>query len=360
MRDLYEQISKKLDYIDFGQLWDDFERTDFALYDPKWVYLKDRIIDKTDQFIGNTTIEFEGSQIAIWHVTETDFTNLDLLTANIVHEMFHSYQLKAGETRFRNDLDGLAYPLDANVLNMKKEAFMLLSNACREKDLNKKYEILKSFFSLRRYRFTLLGTYADYEKSIETIEWAAEYIGLMVLKLINPSLYEEKLNNALNRLEAMDQGFLDVRRIAYFSGMILNLIADTLGLKFKDKLEPNLPFICNRIDEQVASSVMASKWESRDSRIDALISQREEMIRSEMNMVLNSSKCIEKSGQFKAKAYDPMNLKRLDRMVYHKHFVGVVDESTNGDMVFIKGPIVAESDGMDFSRYHRLFYIEEV
>lgn len=359
MRALYEQISNKLYYIDFGQLWEGFERTDFALYDQEWVYLKDGKIKKTDQFMGNTSINFEGKQVAIWHVTETNHTSIDLLTSNIVHEMFHSYQLKAGETRFRSDLEGLAYPLDAVVLNMKKEAFMLLSKACREVDLSKKYEILKSFFSLRRYRFTLLGSYADYEKSIETIEGSAEYIGLMVLKLINPTLYKEKVNKALNRLEALDQGFLEVRRIAYFSGMVLNLIADELGLKFKDKLEPNLPFICNRIDAQVDSTIMASKWASRDSRIDTLIMQREEMIRSEMNAVLNSSMCVEKSGQFKAKAYDPMNMKRLDRLVYHKHFLGVVDDNAKGDILIMKGPIIAESDGKDFSSYHRLFYLEE-
>jgi len=145
MRDLYERISNKIDYIDFEHLWEGFERTDFALYDKEWVYLKDDKMSRTEQFIGNTSVNFEGKQIAIWHVTETDFINLDILTANIVHEMFHSYQLKAGETRFRNDLDGLAYPLDAKVLNMKKEAFMLLSNACRENDLNKSMKYLNPF-----------------------------------------------------------------------------------------------------------------------------------------------------------------------------------------------------------------------
>ncbi len=284
---------------------------------------------------------------------------MDLLTANIVHEMFHTYQIKAGETRFISDLEGLAYPIDAKVMNMKKEAFMLLSKACRETDRNKKYEILKSFFSLRRYRFALLGTCADYEKSIETVEGSAEYIGLMTLKKLNPLLYSERLNIVLSKLETLDQGLLDVRRIAYYSGMVLNIIADELGLEFKEPIKPNLSFICNLIDAQVDSTIMASKWTSRDSRIDTLISQREEMIRSEMNMVLNSSRCVEKSGQFKAKAYDPMNMKRLDRLVYHKHFLGVVDDNTIGDMVIIKGPIVAESDGKDFSSYHRLFYLEE-
>ena len=50
----------------------------------------DKYIEKTDAFCANTSIVYEGEQIAIWMVQE----DLDesVLTSKIVHEMFHGYQ----------------------------------------------------------------------------------------------------------------------------------------------------------------------------------------------------------------------------------------------------------------------------
>lgn len=45
--------------------------------------------------------------------------DLDELTANLVHEMFHGFQYIRGETRYPNELKLLDYPLDSGHYHVK-------------------------------------------------------------------------------------------------------------------------------------------------------------------------------------------------------------------------------------------------
>lgn len=90
IRDLYELVSTKLDKINFDSLTTGFKRYRFALYDNAKVYLENDEIPVNNRFLGNTNIDYEGEQIAIWNVAnENEDLDTDLFVSNIVHEMFH-------------------------------------------------------------------------------------------------------------------------------------------------------------------------------------------------------------------------------------------------------------------------------
>ena len=110
MRCLINEINQKLDSLNLSEIWQGFARYDYALYDDKNVYLKDKVFPVDNRFLGNTSIKYDNKYIAIWKVTESDKKNIDNLTASLIHEMFHAHQLANNEKRFFIVLEGLNYP----------------------------------------------------------------------------------------------------------------------------------------------------------------------------------------------------------------------------------------------------------
>lgn len=90
--------------ISFNSIWEGFRLMDFALYNSTTVYMADGEIPYDNRFLGNTSITFNGKQLAIWKIVNEKEVNVEELVAGIVHEMFHSYQFEQGESRYPNDL----------------------------------------------------------------------------------------------------------------------------------------------------------------------------------------------------------------------------------------------------------------
>ena len=113
MRKLYDDVTETLAKLDFESIYPGFHPFTFALYNEESVYFADRVIPQQG-FYGNTTIEFEGEHIAIWHVDQdTRAYDIDTFTAGIVHEMFHAFQRENRlESNAPNDLLLLQYPDD--------------------------------------------------------------------------------------------------------------------------------------------------------------------------------------------------------------------------------------------------------
>ena len=65
MRIIYQEVLNRIKKIDFESLWSGFTAYDFALYDHDWVCFEDRMIPVTNVFMGNTTILYDGQQIAM-------------------------------------------------------------------------------------------------------------------------------------------------------------------------------------------------------------------------------------------------------------------------------------------------------
>ena len=109
MHELYKKIDETIDSINFDKIWPGFSKFNFALYDKGYVYFKNETIPRDNRFLGNTSIEYNGEFIAIWHV-DNSHEDYQTLAANLVHEMFHAFQRTHNETRYPNDLKMLDYP----------------------------------------------------------------------------------------------------------------------------------------------------------------------------------------------------------------------------------------------------------
>ena len=106
MRTLYEAIAERLKRVDFNEIWTGFHPFEFALYNSQHIALSNCDLPWNEKFVGNTAIQYEGKYIAIWNIEDYHNTKIDPneLAADLVHEMFHAYQMTLGETRFPDDL----------------------------------------------------------------------------------------------------------------------------------------------------------------------------------------------------------------------------------------------------------------
>lgn len=148
MKELYSKIYHNLQKIDFESIWHGFSPCGFALYDEHKVYFFDQTQPVDNRFLGNTSILYNGKPLAIWKVTNPNLQDPILLTAKIVHEIFHSFQKEQHEERFPDDLMMLSYPDDAVIHTIRQEENKLLASIFLESDTSKKEAILQSFIQL--------------------------------------------------------------------------------------------------------------------------------------------------------------------------------------------------------------------
>lgn len=119
LKTMYAEVASRIDAMDFSALFSGFTPFSFALYDESACVLDGEYIQKTDAFIGNTAILYNNAYIAIWNVTSHD-SDMDVLAAKIVHEMFHAFQHTQKEDIFPNELKALTrYEYKAGNLTMK-------------------------------------------------------------------------------------------------------------------------------------------------------------------------------------------------------------------------------------------------
>lgn len=354
LKEIRSDISKRIELVDFEKLWTGFTQYDFTIYDDEKVYFSDKIIPVDNRFIGNTSIKFEGKQIAIWKVSDSDRENLDLLTASLVHEMFHAHQMSLGEKRFISDLEGLKYPYDIENYKLKYLELKTLASAKRETNIEKKKNLFNKFISIRKEREKLIGTHMIYEKAIETIEGCAEYMTLKVLRVLNIAAYESHLEKACNWISNLDNKLFDIRRISYFSGAILCHVADELDMDFSCEIGKEEKMVFDLINRQIIDYEKEELTLMEQFKIEKLFEAHIKQVKEDINQVLDHSDVQEVSGQFTVRGYDPMNMIKFDNKVLHRSFLGVNDgKNTN----FIKGPIVTESEGNNYTNFIKYYLI---
>lgn len=354
MDKIYREIKSRIDKIELNTLWPGFTPYEFALYNDEKVYFETFQIPISNQFVGNTSINYEGKQIAIWKIEETNLIDFDLLTASIIHEMFHAYQMTSGDNRFFSDLEGLSYPIEYDNFNLKINESRLLANAINEENVVMKENFFKKFLAARQRRFELIGDNSTYEKSIETIEGTAEYLALASLKIMNHDSYIKQLEKAMNKVTTINENFFDVRRIAYYTGSLICLLADELSIDYKKAIEPELQYNYDFITEKYCVDTNMVIELDENIEINGLIDERNIKTRELVDEIVASSNVDIIEGEFSVRGYDPMNMMRSDHFVYHNHFLGIHQD---GETDFIMGPIVIETDGKDFSKFSRYYKI---
>ena len=209
----YYEVKKRLDLIDFGALWEGFTPLRFALYNDKECFFDGRFIEKTDAFIANTAIEFNGEQTAIWNMTEqTD--DMDRLASKLAHEMFHGFQNSSNESRWADERAALfLYRYSAENVSIKLREAALM----RDIIASPSAEALSELLSLRRARAERFPYEYDYEARTEQTEGSANYVELKALSVLAPEKAAAEWERILEKI-GDPAGYAPIRVISYYTG----------------------------------------------------------------------------------------------------------------------------------------------
>lgn len=333
---LYKQLSERLSQINFQLIWPGFKRYRFAIYTSEKVQFEDREIPWNEQFIGNTSIYYDGSYIAIWDV-EHDFMNnytgdIDILAANIVHEMFHAYQKENGEQRWPKDLVALKYPNNVENFNLKYEENKLLVDTFEEQELEVKKILFSSFCGIRKQRESLIGTMCECEYLVETAEGMAEYAGTLALKMLSGPKYTNRVMTYVKLLRDFSAIHLNIRKISYYSGAILLLTARNMNIDIIHSISNENRTVFRIISQFFHPSLPENLH--YEHKIKMVMEENRESNMKEIEQFLEDKK-LKQNGDFYISGYDPMNMFRLDNYILCKTFVRLTDKSNNESISLI-------------------------
>ena len=211
----YRQVNEAISSLDLGSIWPCFKLLKFALYDDEKCFFDGHYIEKTDAFCANTSIVYEGEQIAIWMVQQ-ELDN-SVLTSKIVHEMFHGYQSIMGWNCWANELEALYhYQYDAENLSLKlreNELLIALSDCFDD-------SALRELLALRKLRSMKYPYEFSYESKVEEIEGTANYVEWQVLKQLD----EIRANALIEQMRAVmtkPEYLFPIRISSYFTGALM-------------------------------------------------------------------------------------------------------------------------------------------
>lgn len=337
IRKLYAAVEERMGRIDFEELWQGFHQYEFALYTGDTVYLKDREIAWDERFLANTTITFEGGQLAIWNIgaelsaqrkayakgeppTEKVLSvvenfpengpDVDILTAGMVHEMFHAFQMEQGEMRFPDDIEVLDYPMETDNFRMKYAENKILAQTFDVTDEGERRELLREFMVLRAARQKCFGSKICYEGRIETVEGMAEYVGTRALYVLSPRKYHVRVAAYQSRLRELSQDMFDVRNQSYYVGALLLLAAKEAGVSLAHKVGA---------EQRSVWELLKSGLDCEDDFMSEILGQRREKQEKIVQDFIHKASA-EMTGDFEICGYDPMNMFKVGNWIYGSNF----------------------------------------
>lgn len=229
---LHSAIAQRISTLDFTALWPNFSPCSFALYTDELIALDTQVIPYSPEFIGNTTIPYNGEQIAIWNIPD-DFQDdsdvLDNLAGGIVHEMFHAFQVTSGDTRYPNDLKLMCWEPTLQELQMRRTEIFALVNAVTQPIVQLAEESLVHFATARFERLKLADNGLCEELAIECLEGLAEYVGMKALRQLNSMAWEEKYQKHLETC-LNEEAHLSPRTSGYAAGTLFFLLLQRFDL----------------------------------------------------------------------------------------------------------------------------------
>jgi hypothetical protein len=349
IREIYKKVYENLDRINFESIWPGFHEYAFALYNDKIVYLVDKEIPIDSRFLGNTSITFEGKPMAIWCVSyEQDTIDIDGLTSNLVHEMFHCYQSDQGETRFPDDLYLLRYPDNLENYSLKYQENLYLTKAMYSK------ESYLHFVEIRQKRVSLIGDIINQEFKAETIEGLAEYCGSQALKQLSLDKYQDRIEKYCNIVSTLSEEQFDIRRMSYYIGTLFFIFSNAYEYSYNHDLSCHETFynqltVATKITEvsdfedktvveaeTIAETVAVADAEA--NQIQIIFNKYIQRKSNTINDFISTHKDEEMFDGYLC-GYDPMNMIRLSDKLYCSHFIVVKNDSLK-EPRFIKGPIL--------------------
>lgn len=211
----YQELKQRIDQVDFTRLWRGFQKTKFAIYNDTDCFFDGAYIEKTEAFLANTAIQYNGEHIAIWYLPEAP-NDWDQLSASIIHEMFHAFQNASGESRWPNEKEALLHYLySSGNLSAKIQEAELISTLL---DGNSSADF-KTLLQIRKQRAQKYPYEYDYEARIEQIEGSANYIEMLALKQLDPAKATAKWESTLKSIQD-PANYLPVRVVSYAIGAL--------------------------------------------------------------------------------------------------------------------------------------------
>lgn len=343
-----QAVAQRLERLDFAALWPGFRPYGFAFYGRSDACMDGVCFPRPENFRGCTALLFRGRPIAIWDVERGGLEDMDILAAKLVHEMFHAFQLEQEETRFPDDLEALDYQPDEEALAWKWRENQLLAQAACSEDQAGTRALLSQLMAIRGRREARMGRAVQCEYMVETAEGMAEYVELLALAALSPEKYVRQLSAIRRELEDPSPFLLESRRLAYHTGSLLLLAAQTAGLPFHHQIGDE----ARPVFRIVAQTLPAA--DPGTIPIDPVLAslparQREERERILTAFWARSPRYTE--GDFTIIGYDPMNMWKLDGRIYGNHFWQLRDRHTGQTITLTGETVLLVRDGREIAGY---------
>lgn len=332
LKKIHQAITDRLHRLEFSRLWPSFHLFPFALYNDKFVEFGSQTIPFSTTFVGNTAIKWQESWLAIWDVKTSLIEEIDLLTAKIVHEMFHAYQFEQQEGRFPNEFQGMNYGYSDHNLSIKYQENLLLTKLIESFSSEKWQE----FLEIRTSRKKLFPNQVEYENKVEVVEGMAQYIEMLVLRHLNYALFEKQWQSLLERL-FNKFNLLNIRHHSYDVGSIILFIIMQNNIEVKHTIGKENQTIFDQISANVDPKNIVFK---PNPEITILIKEHLEKRQQTMHSLIQNNQ--KQEGSFSIRGFDPLNAFIIDDFMYNPNFLMI---EKNGENELIKGPVVCELSG---------------
>lgn len=285
--------------LDFGALLPGFRRYPFALHTKTEVQLGDRNFPNDGRFMANTSMQFEGREIAVWRLSAPP-ESYDVLAAKLVHEMCHAFQVET-KAPFPDMMFGAFYPRDLANYTAKHAENLLLAGLLYDFDPVKWDRLL----SLRARRRRSMPEAVGYEQLTEGIEGQAKYVELKALARLSPDSHSAALAELAAALKAQGAVF-DARRSCYDSGAAFLTIAEANGRPL-----PGPSGEAGLADDgpPAGGPDLSAEFREYFGAIDALV-----------DGALAKADRVEAPGS-KLLGFDPYNVRSSGNRLYHPNFI---------------------------------------
>ncbi|WHY79871.1 hypothetical protein QNH20_12295 [Neobacillus sp. WH10] len=348
MNKYIKRIAQDLADAKLDNYWLGFESVAYALYDKSYVYLFNhprmtktqqnnyQILNWNEQFNGCTLILFDDYPTAIVNLELYD--DFESLYSILVHELFHGFQYINKESRFPNEILGIAYPLSKENVELRNQERNNLYSAVLESNILKKKQYINTFIALREKRTAIINDYLLYENLIETVEGPAWYVELKAYSDKSPINYSSVLKKYGQHLINQYESTSDIRRSCYSSGLYMCLLLDDLSPHWKESFwdkEETLYDILKQFSDEFIKISDVEISSDTEKAIELAIQNRKNAFD---NFEQQKGIHLFIEGEIIAKSFDPMNIVLLEDRFLHKNFIKV---RIGNDDYLVQQPVIA-------------------
>ena len=345
LKQIYGKVNGLLEKLDYDSIWKGFSRKKLFLYQKDWVYSENKMFPWNEEFVGNSTIFWQNEQVAIWKIEEgtdvNDENKMLYLTADLVHEMFHAFQMEQKEERFPDDLKRL-------VCQEKGEDwyFEIRSNLLLVEAVNTMFEqgnhalrqevLLERCMKIRLEHACMNPELVEQIEYLETAEGMAEYAGCMALKQLSPDLFEQRIKEYA--LKLVDHEYLskNERTSAYLFGTLLLIVTKAVGYGIFHQIGEETRSIGECIREQIRMG-----RQDKIAYYDQQLREKGQWKKMQIEAFIHGipkDNLEEVKGDFRIVGYDPMNMVRFGELVLCKTFIRLQKE--NKEMTTFFEPVL--------------------